>query len=303
MDNLSPGSRGRLFLMGMGPSLNNIDFGLLRGEEVWTTGRIDTLVEREQWTPQRHFYGDIVCRDYHMAEIVGHITNPLGDYEYWMRWDTAELLNGIWKNHWTKQWVREKGIDAWPLELGMRDEGRDDNNRVVRRWYPELSEYPHVHVWQYCHHHCSAMCQPTGEPNPNFPPGIHLGWEKEPGVGDYDPTLSTICRYGMTMNAMVQIAFREGWDPVYTLGTDLGFTYREGERGKPLHNPDKDHYCESYHNVWEREDYCIRRNPTHELAWSQALTYFNEHGRTLMNASAGGYLQALPRIDFRMLFR
>ena len=297
MDDLGSGGKGRLFLMGMGKSLNDIDFAKLEEEEVWTTGRIDKLVERERWTPTRHFYGDIVCRDYHVPEIVGHITNPFGPYEFWIRWDTAELINGIWENEWTK-----RDAHLLPLELGMRDEGRDDQNKVVRKWYPELSNYPHVHVWDYCWHHCSAMCEPDGTPRPNFPVGWHLGWDKEVGVGDYDPSVPKLCRYGMTMNAMAQQAYIEGFNPVYTLGTDLGFTYREGERGQPVHDPDLDHYCVDYHNVWEREDYCIRRNPTHELAWSHVLAAFTEAGRHIFNATPGGNLQALPRIEFSTLF-
>ena len=295
----------RLFLMGMGPSLNNIDFDKLRGEEVWTTGRIDILCERENWSPTRHFYGDIVCREYHVQEIVRHITDPYGPYEYWIRWDTAELINGIWSNEWT-----DKDRHLLPLELGMRDEGRDENNQSIRKWYPELSEYPHVHVWDACWHHLSAMTTPDGTPRLNFPSGWHLGWEKEVGVGNYDPefrgsrkhTGLEVCRYGCTMNALLQIAFVEGYNPVYTIGTDLGFRYRPGERGQPLHNPDEDHYCPNYHNVWEREDYCIRRNPTHELVYQHALQWYREHGRLLFNASKGGYLEALPRVDFDSLF-
>lgn len=298
--------------MGMGPSLNNIDFRKLEGEQVWTTGRIDVLCERERWTPSRHYYGDIVCRDYHMSEIVRHITDPLGSYEYWIRWDTAELLNGIWENRYTKAWQDEGG--KYPIELGMRDEGRDEQNKVVRKWYPELSEYPHVHVWDYCWHHLSAMRQPDGSLNKinNWPKdGWHLGWDKEQGKGEYDPTFvgsvrpwtgPKVCRYGMTMNGMAQHAFIEGYSPVYTLGTDLGFTYRPGSAGVPLHDPDEDHYCKDYHDVWEREDYCQRRNPTHEIAWGDALRYFNEHGRYLFNASAGGQLKALPRVGFDAIF-
>jgi hypothetical protein len=80
----------RLFIVGLGRSINKIDLDKLVGEEAWGMNRCHLLYDQTKWRPTRWWWTDMPQHDWHMDEIEQHV------YEFkencWIREDV-----GKWK--------------------------------------------------------------------------------------------------------------------------------------------------------------------------------------------------------------
>jgi hypothetical protein len=256
----------RIFLVGNGPSLNAVDLERLNGEVSWGMARIHLLYDRTDWRPNAWWFSDIITQDYQVDDILFHLKQG---YKCYIRSDVVELLEGRWQTGPTGRALKSGKL---PIEI------------------PD-----HVYSWPYCVHHNAGMIQDAKRPK-----GWHLGYDKEEGVGYYDPDNWTLCKYGSGMNAMLQQAFLEGFNPVYILGCDLGFKYREGSPGEPA-GPDPDHFSEDYNPVWQSDTWVAQREPTHIDFHKMAYEYLIGKGIEVYNAGIGGNLEVYPRVDFESI--
>ena len=87
-----PKEKGRLFIVGNGPSLNDTPLGLLMGEESWAMARIHTYYDRTFWRPTRYFYGEYISTEAEKEDVLFNIN--LG-YEVWLRADILRHFSHI----------------------------------------------------------------------------------------------------------------------------------------------------------------------------------------------------------------
>ncbi len=86
--------KGRLFLIGNGPSLRDTNLDLLIGEESWAMNRIHLIYDKTDWRPTRWFWADMPQRDYHRVDIGWHINSNL--YPCYVRHDVLKQAAGLW---------------------------------------------------------------------------------------------------------------------------------------------------------------------------------------------------------------
>jgi hypothetical protein len=104
--------------------------------------------------------------------------------------------------------------------------------------------------------------------------------------------------------SMMQIAFYMGCNPVYLIGVDHNYQIDPNQQhaddrvltslGKDPNHFHPDYFGKGYR--WHKP----RMEPL-EASYQKALDVYREHGRELYNATAGGKLEVLPRVDFEEL--
>ena len=90
-----PKKKGRLFIVGNGPSLNETPLGLLIGEESWAMARIHTFYDRTFWRPTRYFYGEYISSEIEKEDVLFNVN--LG-YDVWLRADIIHHLSHVPSN-------------------------------------------------------------------------------------------------------------------------------------------------------------------------------------------------------------
>ena len=89
---------------------------------------------------------------------------------------------------------------------------------------------------------------------------------------------------------MLQQAAREGFNPIYLVGADLGYVAGEN------------HFIEGYHS-WEMEqERAVIENDTQVEMHTHAKEWCEERGIRILNAGLGGSLEVYDRVDFFSLF-
>ena len=97
---------------------------------------------------------------------------------------------------------------------------------------------------------------------------------------------------------MLQQAVREGFNPIYLLGADLGFVGRDG-----LGSPDPDHFSPVYNTRWADRVRAHMDNETQVDMHEHAKAWCDERNIQVLNATLGGKLKVYPRVDFYSLFQ
>ena len=146
-------------------------------------------------------------------------------------------------------------------------------------WEPEPQPLPdHVISWDYCVHHNAALLGDGHWPKD----GWHMG---------------TLCKYGSGINVMLQQGCLEGFNPIYVIGADLGYVPREAGE------PDVNHFHPDYHHHRIEPSRAQRENEGHQILYADARRWADAHGIQIVNATIGGDLKTLPRIEYDTLFR
>lgn len=96
MSSIPEPAKGRLFLVGNGPSLKEVDLDRLIGEEAWGMNRIHLWYSRMDWRPTRWWWSDHPQRSWQLDEIFMHI-EQYPDEEAWVRRDIGEMLTGSYR--------------------------------------------------------------------------------------------------------------------------------------------------------------------------------------------------------------
>ena len=105
--------------------------------------------------------------------------------------------------------------------------------------------------------------------------------------------LPTLCKFGTGAAVALQLAAIAGYNPIYLVGMDLGFT----EDG-PNHFTG-DYGVEDKRLAMSGAD---RKNATHVYAHRLAMMYTGYMGIEIINATVGGELEVYPRVDYGGLF-
>lgn len=106
---------------------------------------------------------------------------------------------------------------------------------------------------------------------------------------------------GTTAYESVEIAVFLGCREIYVIGCDMSYAVNVDRNGRIYHNDsNQQHFYADKHETMNK----IVPNPTWqlELAWKAAYRFSKEWGFKLYNATRGGYLEELPRINFDLLF-
>jgi hypothetical protein len=142
----------------------------------------------------------------------------------------------------------------------------------------EFTRYKPFHNVTYvpyrCDHHGAAVmdnCKPDHWHLPNF------------------------CHYGGTMNMGLQLAFSMGYDPIYLVGCDLGYTAVPADALKDPNHFHPDYWTWSDNNI---EDMDATLTDMHRIAKEE----FDRMDRKIYNATIGGSLEVYERVDFKGLF-
>ena len=189
-----------------------------------------------------------------MDDVLFHIEQG---YECWVRRDVCEIIIG----------------DYVPS-------GFNENGKWVcpAPWAPKPGDLPDTVVpWDYCcDHNAGFIRNMDGSVDTRRSPGWHEG---------------PLCKYGSGLNVMLQQAAREGFNPIYLIGADLG--YQAG---------DANHFSIDYHS-WEMErERAVIENDTQVEMHTHAKEWCDERGIQILNAGLGGSLEVYPRVDFHSLF-
>jgi hypothetical protein len=101
----------------------------------------------------------------------------------------------------------------------------------------------------------------------------------------------------------LQLACFLGLDPIFLIGCDH-FYAGEDSRAEANHpikaSAAKNHFIDNYRAVGEAVNPAPIREMT--IAYEVAARFASQHGRTILNATRGGHLEAFPRCDFESLF-
>ena len=218
--------------------------------------RVHLAYKNTNWKPTRYWWSDHPQNQQDMDDVLLHLEQ---DYPCWYRSDVCEIITG--------DYVPAGG------------------------WAPEPQVLPeHIHSWDYCIHHNAARVENFHWPKE----GWHLGYEKFP---DKDPIENTkLCKYVSGINAMLQQACLELFNPIYVIGADLGFKPRE--RGES----DQNHFDPSYNNKHYDEYHAWQDNEGHQIMYADARRWANDNGINIINATKGGELKSLPRVKYEDLF-
>ena len=106
---------------------------------------------------------------------------------------------------------------------------------------------------------------------------------------------------GTTAYQAVEVAVFLGCREIYVIGCDMSYAVNVDRNGRVYYNDS------SKHHFYGDKDETVSRvvpNPTWqlELAWKAAFRFSKEWGFKLCNATRGGCLEELPRVDFDTLF-
>lgn len=89
-------TKGKIFLVGNGPSQNEIDLDKLIGHESWGCNRIHLIYDTVKWRPTRWWWGDHPQREWQLREIFWYVEEFAGQ-EMWLRSDICEMLDGRYR--------------------------------------------------------------------------------------------------------------------------------------------------------------------------------------------------------------
>jgi hypothetical protein len=98
----------RCFIMGNGPSLNEMDLNLFEGENMWCTNRAYLLFDRVSWRPK--FYTGVdrrVIPD--IANELNELAEQLPDTTFF--WPIVFFQDGVIRDHNRAFWFHEKTVD------------------------------------------------------------------------------------------------------------------------------------------------------------------------------------------------
>ena len=95
--------------------------------------------------------------------------------------------------------------------------------------------------------------------------------------------LPVLCTFGSSVNVAVQIAHKKGYSPIYLVGCDL--------------DNNMDHFSDNYRHGREQE------NRYAQMDALAAHLVASRSGVDIQNATAGGSLEAFPRVEYESLFR
>ena len=109
--------------------------------------------------------------------------------------------------------------------------------------------------------------------------------------------MGTLCKYGSGINVMLQQGCLEGFNPIYVIGADLGYVPREAGE------PDVNHFDPDYHHHRIEPSRAQRENEGHQIIYADARRWAEDHGISIINATKGGELKSLPRVNYDTLFR
>ena len=96
---------------------------------------------------------------------------------------------------------------------------------------------------------------------------------------------------------MMQQAVREGYNPIYLVGADLGYVGRDG-----LGEVDPDHFHPKYNTRWADRARADMDNDTQTDMHAHAQNWCRPRNIQILNATLGGELQVYERVDFFSLF-
>lgn len=123
----------------------------------------------------------------------------------------------------------------------------------------------------------------------------------KPSVSEYIYDLSS---GGTTLFTALQLAFYLGYSKIYLLGVDNSFPYEKSYDGELLvqNQMVKSHFVEDYlpknsHSGLFDAQFSYQTNE----AYKSALKYAEEHGVVLRNATRGGRLDVIERVNFDTL--
>ena len=254
----------RIFLVANGPSLAKTPLDKLIGEESWGLARIHLIYDKTDWRPTRYWWSDHPQDQENMDDVLWHIEQ---DYPCWIRRDVCEIITG----------------DYVPS-------GPDDTGRYVHpaTWAPEPQPLPeNVTPWDYCKVHNAGFIRDVdGTADIRRPDGWHL-----------DDGLAQLCKYGSGFNCMMQQAVREGYNPIYLVGADLGYVGRDG-----LGEVDPDHFHPKYNTRWADKTRAQMDNDTQVDMHTHAQNWCKPRGIQILNATLGVELQVYEQVDFFSLF-
>ena len=202
-----------------------------------------------------------------MDDVLWHIEQ---DYECWVRRDVCQIITG----------------EYIPSGPGFTQSG---NWQHPAAWTQEHRALPpNVTPWDYCiEHNAGFIRNMDGTPDLRRPAGWHL---EDGGI---------LCKYGSGLNPMLQQAVREGYDPIYLVGADIGYQARP-DAGDLDGNHFSPHYHQGIRDVSpERADI---DNATQIDMHSHAKAYADKNNIQILNATLGGELEVYPRVDFHSLF-
>lgn len=139
--------RGRLFLVGNGPSLIDTPMGLLIGEESWATSRINLLYRNTDWRPTRYFIGE---HPNYTARVSDYIENSRIIQDVWVRDDLFDLLATGETSYRPPAVVPYYETGDLPLGFG------------------------NFTIYRPCREHLGSNIRlPDGQPAPDWPAGWH----------------------------------------------------------------------------------------------------------------------------------
>lgn len=130
-----------------------------------------------------------------------------------------------------------------------------------------------------------------------------VGWPNTPQTR-FSPDLTTgyYSGYSVTFENL-QLAWHLGLDPIIAIGCDHYYAGEEGRKNDatPITNVSlNNHFIKGYRTKGEQVNPAPISGMT--IAYKIAAQYAERHGRRILNATRGGYLEAFPRIDFDDLF-
>lgn len=202
-------------------------------------------------------------REYHRTDAVWHIRN--GTYPCYVRHDILSQLVGHW--------------EAFPEPYLTPEEA----DRVI--------------PWVHCRRH-SALAwgeAPVHDLPAHFHPNEDIGLHNpEFPIERCYPQL--ICKFGSGFSALLQMAMIEGHNPIYLVGTDLGFKPYAG-KADPNHF-DAGYFADNTTTQAEAEGTNAALVHMHRLARRMA----DDLGVEIYNATKGGSLEEYPRVDYDSLF-
>jgi hypothetical protein len=119
------------------------------------------------------------------------------------------------------------------------------------------------------------------------------------GLMSEDPL--DLCWGASVVHTAIQWAFYMGCDPVYLIGVDFKFDVPQEQPGQILVGRDTEpnHFVPNYRNPGERWNRPMFERTA--IAFAAARDYAQRTGRRIFNATRGGALEILPRVDFDTL--
>jgi hypothetical protein len=111
--------------------------------------------------------------------------------------------------------------------------------------------------------------------------------------------------WGSTVTFLaMQLAFYMGCDPIYLIGVDFDYKvpdYALGQEEITSREDDVNHFHPAYFGKGKR--WHNPRLDRVEPSYREACRFFDEKGRRLLNATAGGKLEIFPRVEYETVLK